>query len=237
MSHYSPDSDDKPRTVKDFDSEDQPREKALRDGCKVLSNADLLAIILRTGTPGNPVTALCRKLMNANKGKLKNLERRTRAELLDFKGIGATKAIQIEAVLELIRRYNSESDNDHPSVRCSDDIADILMPRIGNLPHEEIWILLLNQRNQLITEMQISVGSATASVFDVKKIMKHAIIEGAQAIALAHNHPSGNLIPSPQDDAITKQCADACKMMAIRFLDHIILSASGHYSYLDNGRL
>lgn len=228
-----------PRTVKDFDSEDQPREKAIRNGCSVLSNADLLAIILRTGTPGNPVTSLCRKLLNDNDGRLKTLERRTRKELLKIKGIGMTKAIQIEAVLELIRRYNSEGDNTRPILRSSRDIAEFMTPKIGNLPHEEIWVILLSQRFQVIRDIQISVGSATASIFDVKKIMKHALLEGAQAIAMAHNHPSGNLVPSSSDNAITHQLADACSTMSIRFVDHIIVTSSSdaYYSFHDNGRI
>lgn len=238
MSEYSDNSERfPPRTVKDFDPEDQPREKAERHGCGVLSVPELWALILRTGTPGNPITELCRNLMRDNGGKLRKLERRTRSELRAIKGIGLTKSIQIEAVMELIRRYATEDPDNEAPLKSSEQIYQRMRHRIGNLPHEEIWVLFLNRRNQVTKEMRLSTGTATASLFDVKTAIKHALLENAESIILTHNHPSGNLIPSPQDDKITGDLNNACKFMNIRMLDHLIVTISGYYSYHDNGKI
>ena len=176
--------------------EDQPRERAERLGCGALSVADLWALVLRTGSIGNPVTKLTRDMMAASNNRLTYLERRTRAELMQIKGLGKTKAIQVEAVMELIRRYNSEEPAELPSVMSSKDLYAVIKPRIAHLPHEEI-----------------------------------------RAIALCHNHPSGTMRPSRQDDEITRRCLNACKLLEISMLDHIIVSPHAYYSYNDEGRL
>lgn len=227
----------KKRTVKDLDPDDQPREKALKFGCQALSVSDLLALILRTGTPGNPVTQLCRDLMRANGGKLHQLERRSREQLLEFKGIGLMKSIQIEAIMELMKRYAAEEPVNEKPITSSDSIYQRLRYRIGNLPHEELWILVINRRNMVMAEKCLTRGTATASLFDVKTAIKYALLEDADGLVLAHNHPSGNLQPSPQDDQITRQLKDACKFMNLRMLDHLIVTANGFYSYHDNNRL
>lgn len=227
----------KTRTVKDLDPDDQPREKAEKYGCGVLSVPDLWALILRTGTPGNPITQLCRDLMRDNGGKLHNLERRTRQELLKIKGIGLTKSIQIEAVMELMRRYSAEEPLMEEPISSSESIFKRLKNRIGNLPHEEIWLLMLNRRNMVIREACLSTGSATATVFDVKSAIKLAILENAEGVILAHNHPSGSTIPSGPDDKITRELKKACEYMGIRMLDHIIVTANSFFSYHDDNRL
>jgi len=231
--------DTKPRslTVKDFDPDDQPREKAEKYGCGVLSVPDLWAIILRVGTPGNPVTELCRSLMRDNDGKLHRLERRTRKELLARKGIGMTKCIQIEAVMELMKRYAAEEPVQEMSIDCADKIFQRMRYKIGNLDHEEVWILLLNRRNKVIREVCMSTGTATASLFDVKVAIKHALLENAEGIVMTHNHPSGGILPSTSDDMITRDLKEACKFMNLRMIDHVIITDSGYYSYHDNGRL
>lgn len=224
-------------TVKDLDVADQPREKAMAHGCGVLSTADLWALILRTGTPGTPITELCRQLMNDNEQSLHRLERRTRKELLAIKGIGLTKAIQIEAVMELIRRYTDSTPASRPLIKSSADSFRLLRYQIGNLDHEEIWALFLNKSLHVIGQMKLSQGGTDASVFDVKLLLKQALLENSSALILAHNHPSGNLNPSRPDDNITQICARACEAVSIRFLDHIIVTASGYYSYSDKGRM
>lgn len=228
---------EKPKTVKDLDIDDQPREKAMKYGCESLSIADLWALILRTGLPGKPITELARDLMRENDGSLHYLERRTRSELLSIKGFGTTKAIQIEAVMELIRRYNREEHLSKPIIRVSADVYKLMKDEIANLPHEEIRILLLNRRNEVIKQIKITSGSSSASIFDLKKILKSALIENADGLVLCHNHPSGNLIPSIQDKSITIQCKTGCETVSIRMLDHIIVSTEGFYSFADEGHL
>lgn len=235
----SPDSSAKPSLprVKDMDREDTPREKAERLGCGALSIADLWAIVLRTGTVGNPITQMCRDLMRHNDGKLTVLERRTRQELLQMKGLGPLKVIQIEAVMELIRRYNAETPPQRPAVKQSSDIFAIIKPHIAHLPHEEVWAIILNRSNRVMKLFQASKGGWSASLFDIKVIIKEALLESASAIVLCHNHPSGNLTPSGPDDAITKKCAEACKIMDMILVDHLIVTPHGYYSYTDNGRM
>lgn len=226
----------RPRTVKEFDPDDQPREKAEKHGCGVLSVPDLWALILRTGTPGMPVTELCREMMKQNSGKLHRLERRSRKELRDIKGIGLTKSIQIEAVMELMRRYAAEEPIQEQPITSSEQIFKRMKYVVGNLPHEEIWLLLLNRRNIVTKEICLSKGTTSASLFDVRMAIKHAIMENAEGVILVHNHPSGGTRPSDCDDRITREFKEACGFMRIRILDHVIVTSDAYYSYHDSGR-
>jgi len=224
-------------TIKQLDPDDQPRERALKHGVGILSDADLLALILRVGVPGKPVTELCRDILRANGGSLHSLERRTRKELMSVKGIGTTKALQIEAIMEIVRRYTLEETREDVMVKSSSDIARVMRPQIGNLDHEEIWAIFLSRRLSVIRLCRVSQGGLTSSIFDVRIMMKQALLENADALALCHNHPSGNLNPSTSDDNITRICKEACNTMQINMIDHVIVSHSGHYSYADSGRL
>lgn len=225
--------------IKDMDSDDTPRERAEKYGVGVLSVADLWALILRTGIVGKPITELCRDMMRDNDGKLTRLERRSRAELLNIKGMGRLKALQIEAVMELIRRYNSEEPAPNPRVLSSADIFRIMRPRIGNLTHEEIWALLLNRRHECVKCMQMSKGGMSSTVFDVRLLLREALLENATSVAICHNHPSGTREPSTQDDQLTRKCKEACATLDIRLIDHVIVTNHNteYYSYSDQGRL
>lgn len=224
-------------TVKDLDPDDRPREKAVKYGCGVLSTPDLWAIILRTGMVGKPITELCRDLMRECDGKLGQLERLTREQILKVKGLGMAKVLQIEAVMELIRRYSRETIGERYQIKSSKEIFELMRTEIGNLPHEEIWALFLNRRNEVMYKMRITQGSAVASVFDIKKILKEALLRDAQGVAICHNHPSGNLKPSVQDDQITNKMKEGAATMDLRMLDHVIVTSAGFYSYADEGRL
>ncbi len=228
-------------TIKEMSKEERPRERAITHGIGSLTTAELLALILRTGQPGLPITDLCRQLMNDNDNSLLRLEQRSRSELMLTKGIGDAKALQVEAMMEVMRRYHQESidrsTRDLPVVNASSAIHERMRCRIANLDHEEVWIILVNRRNQIIKEFRTTSGSSVASVFDTKMIIKRALLENAEGLAMCHNHPSGNLRPSPQDDNITRKLAEACKAMDIRMLDHLIVTTRGFYSYNDEGRL
>ncbi|MDE5870322.1 MAG: hypothetical protein K2H22_00025, partial [Muribaculaceae bacterium] len=188
-----------------------------------------------------PITDLCRQLMNANDNSLLRLARRSRKELTLTKGIGDAKALQVEAMMEITRRYHLELvDNTTRSLdplKTSDTIFQRMRYRIANLDHEEVWILLLNRRNQVIKEFRLTTGSSIASVFDIKMILKRALLENAEGLVMCHNHPSGNLRPSTQDDNITRKLSEACRTMDLRMLDHVIITVNGYYSYSDEGRL
>lgn len=224
-------------TVKEMDPDDQPRERAMKHGCSVLATADLWALILRTGVPGKPITEMCRDLMRSCDGKLFNMERMQRSSFMNVPGIGSTKALQIEAVMELIRRYCRETVGERIKITRSEDIYKTMRYVIGNLPHEEVWVMYLNRQNEVMSQMKVTQGSSIGSIFDLKKILKEALARDAEAVVMCHNHPSGALKPSVQDDNITRKLKEACTMMELAFLDHVIVTASGFYSYADQGRM
>ena len=225
------------RQIKDLDEDERPEEIALKHGVGVLSTSNLWALILRTGLPGKPITDICRNLMAINDGSLYNLERKTLRELTLIDGVGKIKGLMILAVMELIRRYNTENIGKKISITQSADIYNAMRHKIGNLPYEEIWVLALNRSNQIIDIIPTTKGSAVSVIFDVKQVMKHLLINNAEAAVLVHNHPSGSLRPSGPDDQITHTFKDACKYFSIRLLDHVIVTANGYYSYNDEGRL
>lgn len=224
-------------TVKEMAPELQPREKALQHGIETLSVAELLAIVLRTGIPGMPITEMMRNMMKDNDGRLHNLERRSRPELKKYRGLGDTKALQLEAIFELIRKYNLEEAPKLPHISSSGDIFRLMRDRIGNLSHEEIWVLMLTRNNRVTALFRASSGGQSATVFDVKMIMKRALLEEASGIVLCHNHPSGNMIPSGPDDMITRKCHDAARSLDLRLVDHVIVGATDYYSYADHGKI
>lgn len=215
-----------------------PMEKAEKYGIKSLTPSELLAIILRTGQPGLPVTELTADLMKRNEGKLKVLERRTREELMALPGIGRVKAFQIEAVLEIMRRYNMEKLGDRIVIRQSRDIFEYMRHEASPLSTEHIWILLLNRANAVIERRVVSKGGTSAAVFDLKDILRQVlVVPGIEAVVMVHNHPSGSLRPSPQDDDITRRLREGCGYLGIRMLDHVIVTQDSYYSYADEGRL
>lgn len=222
------------RTVKNMDSDAQPREKALAYGIRSLTNAELFAIILRTGTVGLPITTLCENLMQTHANRIQNLERAPREQFMTIDGIGTAKALQIEAVMEIVRRYHKETALQLKQIRSAQDIYDYMRHDLGNLPHEEIWAIFLSRANKVIAKSRITVGSATATVFDVKKIMRLALFSQAEGLILCHNHPSGTVKPSGQDDIITRKLKQACEAMDVMLLDHVILTADSYFSYADS---
>lgn len=224
-------------TVKEMAADEQPREKMKRFGVSSLSNAELFAIILRTGATGYPITALCRDLMRANDNLFLNLERKSREEIQTIKGVGETKSMQIEAVMEIVRRYQREKLGQRIKVASASTVFDVMRPEIANLPHEEMWAIFLNQANQIIGMYRSSEGGTAVTVCDIKKIIRQALLARAEALILCHNHPSGNLQVSPQDDNVTRKMKEACSTLDLRFLDHVVVTTDGFYSYRDSSRI
>lgn len=236
MEEY-PDIPVKPLTVKEFDAEDRPREKAAIYGIQSLNNAELLAIILRAGVPGHPITEIARELMKLNDNKFLNLQRMSDEQLKQIPGIGPVKILELRVIMEIMARYHNETLGKRPLIKTSKDIYDVFRHVNANSPHEEMWALFLDHGNKVLGKSQVSVGSARATLFDCKKIIKEALLRNAEGVALCHNHPSGVLASSPQDQAITSAFAKACKTMELRFLDHVIVSTEGYYSFADEGKL
>lgn len=215
-----------------------PMEKAEKYGLDKLECSELLAIILRTGQKGFPITEMTEELMRLNAGKLKVLERRSREELMAVPGIGPVKAFQIAAVLEIMRRYNLEKLGDRITIRSAGDIFAYMQPEASPLTTEHIWILLLNRANAIVERRVVSSGGTGATVFDLKNILRQILITpGVESLIMVHNHPSGGLRPSPQDDEITRQLKEGCRYVGLKLLDHVIVTQDSYYSYSDSGRL
>lgn len=225
------------KTIKELHQDERPREKAMRLGYGVLTLPELWALILGSGTRGKNVIELCSDLMQRNGYSLATLGRRSFKQMLEIKGLGPKKAMQVMAAMEIARRVAMELPAEEPTIRSSADVSRLMSPRIGNLPYEEVWAIFLSRSNKVKKLFRATQGGSTSSVFDVKMILKDALLEQAEGLILCHNHPSGNLTPSAQDDAITRVCKAACETIDIRFMDHIIIATTGYYSYMDNSRL
>lgn len=218
--------------------EDRPREKAKEKGFEALTTAELLAIIIGSGTPGESVVELCQRILRDHNSKLYLVARNSIKDLMRYKGIGEVKAIEVLAALELSRRYQLEKFEDDAVVRESKDAYQYLRQRLEHLEHEEIWILLLNRGHRITGSYRVSSGGTAMAVGDVKIILRTALEHLADGMILAHNHPSDTLQPSPQDDSLTRQVKVGCEAVGISLLDHIIVCRGGNfYSYADNGRL
>lgn len=217
--------------------EDRPREKALTQGFHTLTNAELLATIIGTGVRGCSVVELCQRIMTSTDNKLYNLVRLSMAEIKKFPGIGEVKAIQICSALELARRYQKEPYADGYQICCSDDAYNYLRADMDSLDHEEMWMVLLNRAKRVKGRVRISTGGTSATVGDVKMILRQALERQADGIVLAHNHPSNNPTPSRADDELTKHIAAGCRAIDIELVDHIIVCRQTHYSYVDHGKL
>ncbi len=225
------------KPIRDLEEDERPEEIALKHGVRVLSTSNLWALVLRTGLPGKSIVEICKNLMNESGGSLYNLERKTLKELTLIDGIGPVKALQILAIMEIVRRYNTETIGKKITITRSSDIYEAMRHKHGNNAYEEIWVMILNRSNQVIDIVQTTKGSAVSVIFDIKQLMKHLILNNAEGAVLVHNHPSGALKPSGADDQITYSFRDACKYFSIRLLDHVIITSDGYYSYCDEGRL
>lgn len=226
------------RRIADLDSGDKPREKALQHGIQSLTNAELLALILGSGVPGKSVIELAQEILQFNGNRIGNLGRLTVADLVkNHKGVGKVKAITLIAAIELSERIKADGESDDPIVRDSRSIYNLMSPGLGRLNHEEFWIVLLSRSNKVIKKKNISVGGTSATVVDVKIILKEAVDQLASSLILVHNHPSGNLNPSPEDDRLTMKIKDAARLFDICLLDHLIIADRNYFSYADEGRL
>jgi len=214
--------------------DERPRERLVRYGAESLSNAELLAIILRTGTKSDNVVNLANRILRDY--TLPQLSRASVAELREIYGVGLAKAAQITACFELARRLESYSDKPKPRIKSPDDAYRIVAPRLRRLKRETFKALCLNTKNQLIRVETISIGSLDASVVHPREVFRLAIQESAAAVILAHNHPSGDPEPSRQDIELTRRITEAGRLMGIEVLDHIIVGEDGRYvSLKDHG--
>lgn len=226
--------------IKDLSIDERPREKAILHGISSLSSAELLAILLGSGSVGESVVDLSRRILKWSDNSLNKLGKRTIGDLKrNFKGVGDAKAILVLASMELGRRYALEgsiSDN-VPQITNSESAYAIMRYNIGHLNHEEFWVIALNNAKKIITKFRVGQGGLSATVVDPKIIVKTALDNYANSIILYHNHPSGNASPSNQDDMITQKISKAASYLDIPVIDHIIVCENTYYSYADEGRI
>jgi len=224
-------------TIKSLAEDDRPREKLLTKGRNSLSNAELIAILIGSGNKKQNALELSREILNTYGNELSKIARSNVNELTRHRGIGEAKAINIIAALELSKRRMMETGNAVKSISSSHEAYEVIKPHLFDLNVEEFWVAFLNRSNKLISLKSISRGGIHGTVVDIRIIFKKALDLMSSSIMLFHNHPSGNLKPSIQDDNITKQVKDAGKLLDILILDHLIVSEKSYYSYSDEGRL
>ena len=224
-------------SIKNWAEDDRPREKLLNKGASVLSDAELLAIMIGSGSRNESAVQLCRKILKASHDNLNELARLSIDELCKFKGIGEAKAITISAALELGNRRKTNEVRERARITQSRDLFELFEPILLDLKHEEFWVALLNGANKVLDVKRLMQGGTRQTVVDIPMILKMSLEKSAPAIAVAHNHPSGQDNPSREDDAITQRIKKGCEAIDIRLLDHIIIAGGKYYSFADEGKI
>ena len=223
--------------INQWAEDDRPREKFLLKGKSTLSDSELLAILIGSGSRNESAVQLCQRILASANNNLNLLGKLSIQQLVQFKGIGEAKAISIAAALELGRRRREEETVELLKITSSKAVFQLMQPIIGELPHEEFWVLYLNNANKIIYKSQISKGGLTGTVVDSRVVFKLALEHNATAVILSHNHPSGKLQASQSDIHLTKALQQAGKSLEIQVLDHIIVTEKDYFSFADEGML
>lgn len=237
MTSYTPDTFKSKLNINEWAEEDRPREKLLRLGAAALSDAELLAILIGSGSTRESAVDLTRRILNDCNNNLNTLGKKQISDLISYHGMGPAKAITIVAACELGRRRRETLCEERPKLGSATAIYNFMHPLMQDLDVEEFHILLMNQQCSLIREMCISHGGITETAADVRVIMRECLLNNATVLAAIHNHPSGNLMPSSQDDELTQRIKRASDIMRVHFIDHVIVTDGAYYSYQEEGRL
>lgn len=228
-------------TIKQWAEEDRPREKLMQKGTQALTDAELLAILLREGTKtakgSLSAVDVAKILLKTANHDLHKLARMSLKELTKIQGIGEAKAITIISAMELGRRRKEADRDPMPSIKSGRDVCELMRPHLTDLPHEELWVILLSRSFKVMQKVKISSGGVAGTVADPKMIFKPALEQLASFIILVHNHPSGNLTPSQADINLTKKVAQGGKLLEIPLIDHVIFADGGYYSFADEGMM
>ena len=222
-------------TIKNWANDDKPREKLVQKGSLALSDAELIAILIRSGSRNESAVELSKRILAMADNNLNSLGKFSVNQLKRFKGIGEAKSVSIVAALEIGRRRREGGPQRLNQISSSRAAYEILFPLIGELPHEEFWILYLNNSNRVIHKSQLSKGGITGTMVDVRLVFKAALEMGAVGMILAHNHPSGTIKPSTADKQITAKLKNAAQALDIRILDHVIVAQDRYFSFSDEG--
>lgn len=223
-------------TIAHWSEDDQPREKLRDKGPQSLSNAELLAILIGSGTPGISAVELMQTVLNDCNNNLNALGKMSIRDLCSYKGVGEAKAITILAACELGKRRQKETPEERPKLETATKIYNEMHPVMQDLDTEEFWVLLLNQNYRLIKKVRISQGGISETTVDIRRIVREAVLANTTILAVCHNHPSGNLTPSRADNELTKSIQRACDLMHIHFMDHVIVTDGNYYSFHEQGK-
>ena len=224
-------------SIKSWSQDDQPREKLRDKGKTVLSDAGLLAILIGSGNREESAVDLCKRILASVDNNLNALGKLTIKQLMSFKGIGEAKAISIVGAMEIGRRRRLEDAISLDKITSSKTVFEIMQPIVGELSHEEFWILYLNNSNKIIKKNQLSKGGITGTLVDVRLVLKTALEYGATSLILCHNHPSGALKPSQADKDITQKLKKGAQSLDIKVLDHLIITEQSYFSFADEDLL
>lgn len=224
-------------SIKNWAEEDRPREKMIEKGEQALSNAELLAILIGSGTTKKSAVELMKEVMDSCENRLSRLGTMSIEELMMFNGIGQAKAVTIKAAAEIGRRRANENINDLNQIKSSDDVYNIMYPHMRDITHEEFWALLLNQNSRLLKKVKLSSGGMTDTAVDIRMLMKEALIVGATQMIVCHNHPSGSMRPSNEDISLTEKIKEASQLLKIRLVDHVIVTDGAYYSFAEKGKI
>lgn len=217
--------------------EDRPREKLERLGAQALSDAELLAILVGSGSPQEDAVSLMKRILGECNNNLNTLGKMSISDLCKFNGVGPAKAITILAACELGKRRQMEKPEERPDLGTATRIYNHMHPLLQDLDVEEFWLLLMNQNHRLIKKVRIAHGGISEVTVDIRIIIREAVLCNATILAVCHNHPSGSLRPSQADNDLTRSIQQACTIMRIKFLDHVIVTDGSYFSYHEAGRI
>lgn len=220
-------------SIKAWNEDDRPREKLMLKGKTALSDAELIAILISSGSHDESAVSLSQRILASVENNLNELGRTSVSKLTHFKGIGEAKAIAIVAALELGRRRRGQEALERKKITSSESVFELLQPILGDLPHEEFWGVYLNNANKVLQTLQLSKGGITGTIVDIRLTLKTALELGAVGMILAHNHPSGTLKPSQADKQLTKKIKMAGESLDIKVLDHLIITEKAYFSFAD----
>ena len=222
--------------INQWAEEDRPREKMAKLGAAALSSAELLAILIGSGSTKESAVDLMKRLLNDCNNNLNTLGKMSIHDLCQYNGIGEAKAITILAACELGKRRQMETPEERPDLGTATRIYNHMHPVMQDLDVEEFWVVLMNQNYRLIKKLRIARGGITATIVDIRLIIREAVLCNATQLVVCHNHPSGRITPSKEDNELTQSIMNACKLMNIHFLDHVIVTDGNYYSYHEEGK-
>ena len=224
-------------TIKEWSVQDRPREKYARNGAASLSDAELIAILFRTGNASESAVELAKRLLSSSNNSLNELSEKTLLELSEAKGIGQAKAMALLTAFEIGRRIRAEKVEEKPVIKSSLDVVNLMQNKIAYLDHEELWVIYLNQSSRILGVAQINKGGIASTEVDVRIVLQQAVVKKSTQIILCHNHPSGSIRPSKADIQLTEKTRKAANLLDVMLVDHIIIHRERYFSFVEEGML